>query len=58
MLTNLGPQTEDTIHRMLCLVEGYDQTQAELAMSIAAARREGLLDRKGDGTWVLLERDA
>lgn len=55
MLTNLGPQTLDTIQRMMGLIDDYDQTRDDLGLFMAAARREGMVDQGSDGNWVLLE---
>jgi len=55
ILTNLGPQTLDQIQRMLGFADGYDQSQDELEVYLAAARKEGMVNQKGDGRWVLLD---
>lgn len=54
MLSNLGPQNIETMQRMLALVKDYDQTVDELAVFLAAAKREGQVEQRADGTWQLL----
>lgn len=54
LLSNLGPQTLETMQRNLVLVKDYDQGVAELALFMAAARREGQVEQRADGTWSLL----
>jgi hypothetical protein len=40
---------------MMGYVDDYDQTVDELDAFLAGARREGLVDQKADGSWVLVE---
>ncbi|WOO86035.1 Anaphase-promoting complex subunit 2 [Vanrija pseudolonga] len=54
MLSNLGPQNIDTLQKMLSMMKDYDGTRDELAMFMAAAKREGQVEQRGNGTWVLM----
>lgn len=55
VLTNLGPRNTEFIQSMMGYVDDYDQTVDELDAFLAGARREGLVDQKADGSWVLIE---
>jgi anaphase-promoting complex subunit 2 len=55
VLTNLGPRRTEFIQNMLGYVDDYEQKVEELEAFLHAARREGLVDQKPDGSWALLE---
>lgn len=55
VLTNLGPRNTEFIQSMMGYVDDYDQTVDELDAFLSGARREGLVDQKADGSWVLVE---
>ncbi|WWD20956.1 hypothetical protein CI109_105434 [Kwoniella shandongensis] len=53
-LTNLGPLPLERIQGMLGYVDDYDQTVEELGVFMHAAKREGMVEQRGDGSWVLV----
>ncbi|KAK8843503.1 hypothetical protein IAR55_007163 [Kwoniella newhampshirensis] len=53
-LTNLGPLPLERIQGMLGYVDDYDQSLEDLGVFMQAARREGMVEQRGDGTWLLL----
>jgi len=42
------------MQRALCNIKDYDLTIDELSLFLAAAKREGQVQQKADGSWVLM----
>lgn len=53
MLRNLGSMPLDRIQGMLAYAPGYDRNLEQLGEFMELLRREGAVDRNGDGTWSL-----
>lgn len=53
MLNSLGGLPLDRIHDMLGFAPSYDRTEEQLGEFMEALRREGAVERKGDGSWIL-----
>jgi hypothetical protein len=51
LLTNIGAQKTNTIHRALASVRGYDLTVDELGFFLASAVKGGQLLQRSDASW-------